>query len=164
MVGTRNTKNKFRNSFKSNHWRRSWYDTKVGSALPTARNIPLREGRAVKIAGQADIAVFNLGGRFLAVDNHCPHQGGPLADGIVSGSTVVCPLHAWKLSLETGRGVTGPSASSCVETFRTRVDRGTVFLEMSAEAKKAEVTIERLPVVCVEHRPVNPTTESRPAT
>ena len=53
--------------------------------------------------GNREIAIFNLGDRFLAVDNRCPHKGGPLADGIVSGTTVVCPLHAWKMSLETGR-------------------------------------------------------------
>jgi len=93
------------------------------------RDIPLREGRAVKV-GNREIAVFNLGDRFLAVENRCPHKGGPLADGIVAGATVVCPLHAWKMSLETGRGVNGPSASSCVETFRTRAEGGIVLLEL----------------------------------
>ena len=87
------------------------------------RDIPLREGRAVKILNR-EIAIFNLGDRFLAVENRCPHRGGPLADGIVSGATVVCPLHAWKMSLETGKGVSVPSASSCVEAFRTRVEGG----------------------------------------
>ena len=94
------------------------------------RDIPPREGRAVKV-GNRDIALFNLGDRFLAVENRCPHKGGPLADGIVSGATVVCPLHAWKLSLETGKGVNGPSASSCVAIFRTRMEGGIVFLELN---------------------------------
>lgn len=93
-------------------------------------DIPLREGRAVKV-GNREIAIFNLGDRFLAVQNRCPHKGGPLADGIVSGTTVVCPLHAWKMSLETGMGVNGPSASSCVEIFRTRVQGGIVLLDLS---------------------------------
>lgn len=94
------------------------------------RDIPLREGRAVKV-GNREIAIFNLGDRFLAVENRCPHKGGPLADGIVAGATVVCPLHAWKMSLETGRGVNGPSASSCIEAFGTRVEGGIVLLELS---------------------------------
>ncbi len=64
-------------------------------------NIPLREGRAITL-GTREIAVFNLGDRFLAIDNRCPHEGGPLCDGIVTGTSVVCPLHAWKISLETG--------------------------------------------------------------
>ena len=69
--------------------------------LASCDSIPLREGRAVRVA-EREIAVFNLGDRFLAVDNECPHRGGPLADGIVSGAAVVCPLHAWKIDLETG--------------------------------------------------------------
>jgi nitrite reductase/ring-hydroxylating ferredoxin subunit len=55
-------------------------------------DIPMREGREVAI-GNRSVAVFHLGDKFLAVDNRCPHRGGPLADGIVSGESVVCPLH-----------------------------------------------------------------------
>jgi len=114
------------------------------------RDIPVREGRAVKI-GNRDIAIFNLGDRFLAVENRCPHKGGPLADGIVSGATVVCPLHAWKFGLETGQGVTGPSVASCVKTFPTRVEYGVVLLEMTLDSGNAErAGSEDLPVVCVE--------------
>lgn len=109
-------------------------------------DIPLREGRAVTL-GTREIAIFNLGDRFLAIDNRCPHKGGPLADGIVSGTTVVCPLHAWKLSLETGNG---PSASSCVETFRTRVEDETVLVELSKEcADGSHEPPEELAVLCV---------------
>jgi nitrite reductase (NADH) small subunit len=131
------------------------------------RDIPLREGRAVH-AGKREVAVFNLGDRFLAVENRCPHKAGPLADGIVSGTTVVCPLHAWKLSLETGRGVAGPSASSCVETFRTRVEDGAVFLEMPAEwaeteATEAEAATGDFAVACLSHGLDNTASESRPA-
>ena len=70
-------------------------------------DIPPREGRALILGGR-EIAIFNLGTRFLAIDNRCPHKGGPLSDGIVSANTVVCPLHAWKINLETGdRGADG---------------------------------------------------------
>lgn len=103
--------------------------TKTWIRIAYCHDIPLREGRAVKV-GDHEIAIFNLGDRFLAVENRCPHKGGPLADGIVSGTTVVCPLHAWKLSLESGQGVNGPSLSSCVNTFRTRVEDGIILLEM----------------------------------
>lgn len=95
-------------------------------------DIPLREGRALKI-GTREIAVFNLGDRFLAVENRCPHKAGPLADGIVSGAAVVCPLHAWKFSLENGQGVNSASASSCVKAFRTHVEDGVVLLELATE-------------------------------
>jgi nitrite reductase (NADH) small subunit len=98
-------------------------------AITRTENIPLREGRAVTL-GDREIAIFNLGDRFLAISNRCPHKSGPLADGIVSGNTVTCPLHAWQFSLETGQGVSAPSASSCVETYRTRVEDGVVMLEV----------------------------------
>lgn len=111
--------------------------TNLWIRIAYCRDIPLREGRAVKI-GSREIAVFNLGNRFLAVENRCPHKGGPLADGIVSGTTVVCPLHAWKMNLETGKGANGPSASSCIETFPTRVEGGVVLIEVIDNRKPAE--------------------------
>jgi nitrite reductase (NADH) small subunit len=121
------------------------------------RDIPLREGRAVKV-GNREIAIFNLGDRFLAVDNRCPHRGGPLADGIVSGTAVVCPLHAWRMCLETGRGVNGPSAASCVKTFSTRVECGIVLLELLDEhIQTDESQTLDLPVLC---SPTHGTTDS----
>jgi nitrite reductase (NADH) small subunit len=124
---------------KSKRWTRIAYCTEI----------PLREGRAVKI-GDREIAIFNLGDRFLAVDNRCPHKGGPLADGIVSGASVVCPLHAWKISLETGEGANSASASSCVETFGTRVEHGVIFLELSDDSREGHDSSEaELPVICV---------------
>jgi nitrite reductase (NADH) small subunit len=113
------------------------------------RDIPLREGRAVGI-GDGEIAIFNLGDRFIAVANRCPHKGGPLADGIVSGATVVCPLHAWKVSLETGRSVDGPAALNCVETFPLRVEDGVVLLQLSDERSDSEKVQPALPALCVQ--------------
>ena len=115
--------------------------------IRTARceDIPLREARSVRLGGR-DIAIFNLGDRFLAVDNRCPHKGGPLAEGIVSGATVVCPLHARKVSLETGDVLNSPAASQCVETFRARVEDGVVLIELPIKsAAKRE-----MPGICFE--------------
>jgi nitrite reductase (NADH) small subunit len=139
-------------------------ESKKWTRVALCRDIPQREGRAVKV-GNHDIAIFNLGDRFLAVDNRCPHKGGPLADGIVSGAAVVCPLHAWKMSLETGAGLTSASASSCVETFRTRVEHGVIFLELGEDCRKVqEDRMQELPVICVETGAIATATESRPAT
>ena len=93
-------------------------------------NIPLREGREVVI-GTRTLAVFNLGDRYLAVDNRCPHKQGPLADGIVTGTSVVCPLHAWRVNLETGAVERPtPGAGQCVRAYATRVDDGVVSVEL----------------------------------
>jgi nitrite reductase (NADH) small subunit len=104
--------------------------TKRWVGVTQIENIPLREGRAVRVAGH-DIAIFNVGDRFLAVENKCPHRSGPLADGIVSGRTVVCPLHAWKVDLETGQVTNCPEENPCVKTFPAAVRDGVVMLELS---------------------------------
>lgn len=109
------------------------------------KNIPLREGRLVRASGH-DIAVFNLGERFLAVENRCPHKGGPLSDGIVSGAMVVCPLHAWKVSLETGQGVSPAGAQHCIRTFPTRIEHGFLMLKLPAESLAKEPMLG----VCME--------------
>jgi nitrite reductase (NADH) small subunit len=90
--------------------------------------IPMREGRAVRL-GAWELAVFNLGGRVLAVANRCPHRGGPLCDGLLAGETVVCPLHAWKVLLNTG-AVAGAGADACVATFPARVEDALVYVQV----------------------------------
>ena len=123
-------------SMNEHHWIR----------VTPCENIPPREGRAVAIAGR-ELAIFNLGpstergtgDRFIATDNRCPHQGGPLCDGIVTGSSVVCPLHAWKVSLATG-AVERPSSAKdhCVTTYPVRVEDGIVVIGLPVGAERAE--------------------------
>ena len=57
------------------------------------------------------IAVFNLGSGFAAIDAECPHNGGPLSDGLVADSCVTCPLHNWRIDLGTGEVVSGGEGS-----------------------------------------------------
>jgi nitrite reductase (NADH) small subunit len=102
----------------------NWY------RVTNVQNIPLREGRSVRV-GDREIAIFNLGSRFLAVDSRCPHQGGPLADGIVVGETVVCPLHAWKVCLRSG-SVRSHSEPACIESYPTRVEDGVLLVQYPA--------------------------------
>ena len=101
----------------------AWY------RITASENIPEREGRAVTI-GARELAVFNVGDQFLAVDGRCPHKGGPLCDGIVSGQTVVCPLHAWKVGLVTGEVERPAKVGACVRTYPTRVMDGVVMVEL----------------------------------
>jgi len=103
--------------------------------VTSAENIPLREGRSVRI-GDTELAIFNLGDRYLAVDNACPHRGGPLCDGIVSGDTVICPLHGWKISLETG-AVMKPDVCVKVETYPVSVDDGVIRVLLRKKEEKA---------------------------
>lgn len=99
-----------------------------------ADEIPLREGRAVEVDGR-QIAVFNLGDRIVALENRCPHRGGPLADGIVSGGSVVCPLHAWKVDLDEG-SVLRPRENACVSTYPVRIDDGIISIQMLEQSQE----------------------------
>jgi nitrite reductase (NADH) small subunit len=101
-----------------------------------ADRIPLREGRAVLVGGR-ELAVFNVGDRFLAVDGRCPHNGGPLCDGIVAGETVVCPLHAWKISLRTGQVERPAGLPACVPHHATKVEDGIVMVQLADAASAA---------------------------
>jgi nitrite reductase (NADH) small subunit len=96
-------------------------DTSRWVRIARCEEIPEREGRTAFVDGR-EIAIFKLGDRFLALDNRCPHRGGPLADGLVAGHTVVCPLHAWKVNLETGTVERPAGTSPCIRQYATRVE------------------------------------------
>lgn len=70
-------------------------------------DIPLREGRAVTVAGTR-IAVFRIPDSWVAIDAICPHRGGPLNDGLIAGDCVICPLHGQAFDLHTGEQQGGP--------------------------------------------------------
>ncbi len=65
-----------------------------------------RLGSRVVASEHGDIAIFRLANdEVFAVHDKCPHKGGPLSQGIVSGGTVTCPLHGWKIKLDSGEAV-----------------------------------------------------------
>ncbi len=90
------------------------------------------QGRAYVVGGRM-IAVFReRGGRLFAIDNQCPHRGGPLADGIAGNGTVICPLHGWKIELATGRCL-GEAAT--VQVYEARVVDGHVWLSLATSGR-----------------------------
>jgi nitrite reductase (NADH) small subunit len=76
------------------------------------------------VVGNYEVAVFNLGGTFYALENACPHQGGPLVDGWLDGKTVTCPWHAWCFDVTTGKMTLGDFAE--VEAFDVQVGRSVI--------------------------------------
>lgn len=78
------------------------------------------EGGKLVIAGGQNIAIFNLGGSFYAIENTCPHRGGPLAKGMLVGEEVICPWHGSRFNMKTGAVLTPPSAQG-VRSFPVRV-------------------------------------------
>ena len=112
--------------------------------ITKSENIPFREGRCVTVAGK-ELAIFNVNGRFLAIENRCPHKGGPLSDGIVAGTTVVCPLHGWRFDLESGLAARS-TAPACVATFPACVAEGIVFVDVEAGLRAMEEEAEEASV------------------
>jgi nitrite reductase (NADH) small subunit len=87
--------------------------------LGAAESIPLGEGRNFDLPGEK-IAVFHTRkGEVYAVQAECPHRKGPLADGLVGGTTLICPLHSWKFDLTTGQALFGECG---LKTYPVRVD------------------------------------------
>jgi nitrite reductase (NADH) small subunit len=90
-------------------------------------DIAIRGARVVKTA-LGCVAVFRTAtDEVFALDNTCPHKKGPLAEGIVHGNSVTCPLHNWVISLETGL-VQGPD-DGAVATFPTRLEAGRILID-----------------------------------
>lgn len=87
--------------------------------------IPQGEGRSFWAGGEKIAVFYTRTGQVFAVQAECPHKGGPLADGLVGGTTLICPLHAWKFDLVTGDPLMGECG---IKTFPVRVDAGQVFL------------------------------------
>jgi len=93
--------------------------------------VPPGEGRAYVVNGLT-IAVFRQrDNRLFATDNQCPHRSGPLADGIVGGGKVICPLHAWKFDLETGRCL---GENVVIRTYPVQVVGGHIVVEVGPAA------------------------------
>ncbi|TZG26545.1 nitrite reductase small subunit NirD [Sphingomonas montanisoli] len=89
--------------------------------------IPLRGARTVPVAGGEEIALFRTGDdRIFALVNRCPHKHGPLSQGIIHGHAVACPLHNWRISLETGEAL--GEDKGCVPTVPVRVDAGRILI------------------------------------
>lgn len=90
-------------------------------------DIPQRGARVVKTRAGC-VAVFRTAAdEVFALDNTCPHKQGPLAEGIVHGSAVTCPLHNWVISLETG--LVQGNDDGQVATYPARVDGGRILLD-----------------------------------
>ncbi len=97
----------------------------------TLADIPKQGARVVR-AKDGDIAVFRTADdEVFALRDRCPHKGGQLSQGIVYGNKVACPLHDWKVHLDTGLAVAPDEG--CAARFPVRVEGGTIYLSLIAE-------------------------------
>ncbi|MBZ3695248.1 nitrite reductase small subunit NirD [Phyllobacterium calauticae] len=102
--------------------------------IGTINDIPRRGARCVNTPN-GRIAVFRtMEDQIFAIDDHCPHKGGPLSQGIVHGASVTCPLHNWVISLETGKALGADEGSVKTIAIRLDGDRILALLELAAMA------------------------------
>jgi nitrite reductase (NADH) small subunit len=94
-------------------------------------DLPVGLGRSFRVGGEL-VAVFrSRAGRVFAVAGACPHRGGPLADGMLAGERVVCPLHAFRYDAATGAC---DQADACaVRTYPVEVIDGRVCMPLRPE-------------------------------
>ena len=92
-------------------------------------DIPRQGARLVRTA-QGCVAVFRTADdQVFALDDRCPHKGGPLSEGIVHGTSVTCPLHNWVFDLNTGSAQGADEGR--VRTYPTRIQQGRVLIDAS---------------------------------
>jgi nitrite reductase (NADH) small subunit len=93
--------------------------------LGSIEQIPVGQGRCFMV-GDHGVAIFRKrDGRLFAIENRCPHLGGPLSEGILGENQVVCPLHAHKFDCTTGQG---SEAHECVKTYKVRLENNNIIL------------------------------------
>src|SRR5262245_9442668 len=95
--------------------------------VASASDIPAGQGRMFELNGR-QVAVFNVGGKFHAIDNVCLHQGGPLAEGELDGCIVTCPWHGWTYDVTSGLSPDEPD--SRVQCFGVKLENGEVLVEV----------------------------------
>ncbi len=86
------------------------------------------EGRAKEFFFEGKpVCVARLNGSLVALDNVCPHRGGPLSDGVILDGKIVCPWHGWQFDLITGMSVQVPNTG--VDLYRITVEGDEIFME-----------------------------------
>ncbi len=90
--------------------------------------IPPLGSRVVEVE-DGSIALFRTSDdQVFALRDACPHKSGPLSQGIVAGHTVTCPLHNWKIDLESGEALAPDEG--CTNVYPVKVEAGVVFLQL----------------------------------
>ncbi len=98
-------------------------------------DIPRRGARCVETP-EGKVAVFRTAeDRVFAIDDRCPHRGGPLSQGIVHSAAVTCPLHNWVISLETGRALGADEGA--VRTIPIKIEGDKLFIALAVKADRA---------------------------
>lgn len=93
-------------------------------------NFQITRGGSVAIeVASRHIAVFSIGDELLAVDELCPHRAGPLSEGQRDGESIVCPWHAARFDLRSGKLLSGPSERG-LRVYKVELQGNTLSVEI----------------------------------
>ena len=95
--------------------------------LAAVDDLPAGTGRELTAAGRV-VALFNVAGKFYAMDGICPHAGGPVGQGTLDGCIVTCPWHGWQFDVTSGQHSLNPNLQHTV--FPVKVVGEDVFVEL----------------------------------
>jgi nitrite reductase/ring-hydroxylating ferredoxin subunit len=85
-------------------------------------DVPPGRGATVELKGGRELALYNVGGAFHAIENFCPHRGAPLADGNLCGHTVECDWHGWRFDVRSGACLNNPAQA--IESYEVLIEDG----------------------------------------
>lgn len=91
-------------------------------------DVPEGRGATVELKNGRELALYNVGGQFHAIENFCPHKGAPLADGELRGHTIECAWHGWLFDVRTGSCLNRPSEP--VETYEVLIEDGWIKIKI----------------------------------
>ena len=94
--------------------------------VASEQEIPPGQCLVVEVDAELTVALANVDGRIYAVDNLCPHRGGPLGEGALKGGVLQCPWHGWQIDVATGGMVQNPAVKTAC--FPVVVDNGEVSI------------------------------------
>ena len=81
-----------------------------------------------RCVGGRPLAIYNVEGRFYATSNQCMHRGGPLGQGRLDGTVIMCPWHAWTFDVTTGENTV--NADLKVACYAVKVEDGQVLVQV----------------------------------
>src|SRR5499427_9161219 len=112
------------------------------------KGVPAREipegGMLLGRVGEDEVVLAHSGDRFYAIGAHCTHYHGPLAEGLIVGESVRCPLHHACFSLETGEALRAPALDP-VKCWRVEREGDRVVVREKFEPKRSLLAIPRAP-------------------
>jgi ferredoxin-NADP reductase/nitrite reductase/ring-hydroxylating ferredoxin subunit len=105
-------------------------------------DIPPSNKKEFEVEGQK-VCIINIDGKYYAIGSICTHEGGPLADGTLSGYEIECPWHGSKFDIRTG-AVISPPASESEPTFEVKVEDNNILIKKQNKSKSSKIDLTLL--------------------